>query len=112
MEKSLKALLLSLLLYPGVGHFFLKKNKAGCFFAAFFSLPVFIVLSEIFTKMNQIITRLESGELPFDPIAVTKAISEITSSSDSQLLTINIYVLVVIWIISAFDAYRLGKNTM
>ena len=105
MNNSVKAILLSTLLYPGSGHFFLKKQIKGCIFAALFSLPLLLLFSEIINKTNQIIAQIESGNIPLDIIAISKALTEITSDS-----TVHIYLMGAVWVISALDAYRLGKQ--
>lgn len=110
MDRSLKAVLLSTLLYPGSGHFFLKKKLAGCIFIVLFSTPLFFLLNEIITKTNQVIAQIETGHIPFDIVSITAALTDITSGNNAQALTIKIYFMTAIWIISALDAYRLSRH--
>jgi len=112
LHRSVKALLLSALLYPGCGHFFLKKKKTGCLFVALFTLPLFIIMHDMITKINHIIARIENGELPFDLIAVTEAVNNIIVGTSSQFITYNIYTMLAIWMICVLDAYRLGNTNL
>ncbi|GLS90138.1 hypothetical protein GCM10007916_12050 [Psychromonas marina] len=109
MNRSVKALLLSTLLYPGSGHFFLKRHLVGCMFAVLFSVPLLFLLDEIVTKTNQVITQIENGYIPLDIAAITDALTGILSDTEGQTLTLNVYVMSVVWVVSAIDAYRLGK---
>jgi len=92
-----------------MGHFFLKKYVAGFALVSVFSIPLFLVIGEIVNKTNQVIERIENGDIPLDIEAITEAISNLTSGSEAQELDVKIYVMIVVWIIAALDAYRLGK---
>jgi len=110
MNRSIKAVLLSALVYPGVGHFYLKKYVAGVVLVSVFSIPLFLVIGEIVNKTNRIIERIENGDIPLDIMAISEAMSNVTSGSEAQELNIKIYIMIVVWVIAALDAYRLGKT--
>lgn len=110
MNRSIKAVLLSALIYPGIGHVFLKKYVAGCILASIFSVPVFLVVSEVITKTNKVIEEIEKGNIPLDTAAITEALSNVMSSADIQSLNTQVYVMMVVWIIAIVDAYRVGKK--
>mgnify|MGYP003678376544 FL=1 len=48
MQKSFKAALLSALIYPGAGHFALKKHLIGAIFAGVFSVSLLLTLQEVY----------------------------------------------------------------
>ena len=112
MNKSLKAVLLSVLVYPGLGHVFLKKYKTGFVLVSLFTVPFLLLVGEIVNKTNQVIASIESGDIPLDIVAISQAVSNITSSPEAQSLNINIYIMGTVWLIGAWDAYRLGKISM
>jgi hypothetical protein len=109
MNKPVKAVLLSVLLYPGAGHFFLKKYVSCFALAGIFSIPLIFVMNDIFNKANQVIEQIKNGEIPLDVAAITEAISTLTSGSEAHALNVKIYVMITVWVIGIFDAYRLSK---
>ena len=110
MNKSLKALLLSVLVYPGIGHVFLKKYITAFALVTSFSIPLYLVVAELINKTNQVIARIESGEIPLDNAAITDAISQLMAGGDGDALDLKIIVMSAIWIVAAVDAYRIGKH--
>lgn len=110
MNKPLKAALLSAIIYPGAGHFFLKNYKTSFVFIGIFSITLFLVVSEVLYKTNQVVEQIKSGEIPLDITAITTAVSNITSSSEVQGLNVTIYVMIVVWFIAILDSYRTAKK--
>lgn len=109
MNKSLKAVLLSALVYPGVGHFFLKKYATCIALVSVFSVPLFLLISEIVGKANIVVQQIENGEIPLNIAVISESFSSITSDTDTQGLNIKIYVMIAVWLIGILDSYRVGK---
>ncbi|WNO60218.1 DUF6677 family protein [Rheinheimera sp. MMS21-TC3] len=112
MNKSVKALLLSAFLYPGAGHFFLKKYVMSAIFVVAFSIPLLFIFSSIISKAQQIAEQLSSGQIPFDSAAIVAAATDATTELVSKELSFNLYMLIIIWVIAIIDAYRLGSKEM
>ncbi|MFT5162710.1 MAG: hypothetical protein ACI9FJ_001287 [Alteromonadaceae bacterium] len=108
MNKSIKAALLSALVYPGAGHFFLKKYPVCLALVGAFSVPLYLVLSELVEKTNVVIAQIQNGEIPLNVPAISEAITNLISGTTEQELTIKVYVMIIVWIIAALDAYRIG----
>ncbi|CAM3887039.1 hypothetical protein [Rheinheimera salexigens] len=109
MKKSVQAALLSALVYPGVGHFYVKKHVMGAVFVCAFSIPLYFFIKEIFAKAEQIVQQLKSVEIPLDIAAITQSLSSSTTGVAAQELNVQIYLLVIIWLIAIVDSYRLGR---
>ena len=107
MSNSFKAVLLSIFFYPGTGHLFLKKQFIGCAFIVLFSVPLFLLIKDLLVKVNQIVSKIETGAIPLNLPSITEVASQL--NADAHALTFNIYFMMAIWFISAIDAYRLGK---
>ncbi|OUS29993.1 hypothetical protein A9Q98_05570 [Thalassotalea sp. 42_200_T64] len=108
MKKSVKAALLSALVYPGMGHFFLKKYAVCAIFSCTFSVPLYFIISGIITKAEHVVEQIKNGEIPLDIAAISESLSRSIVGVDVQELNIKMYVLVVIWLIAIIDSYRLG----
>ena len=111
MKKSVKAALLSAFVYPGTGHFFLKKYGVCAFLACTFSVPLYFIISEIITKAEGIVEQFKNGEIPLDIAAISESLSSSIAGVDAQELNIKMYVLIVIWGIGIIDSYRLGRKS-
>lgn len=112
MKKSVKAALLSAFVYPGMGHFYLKKHAMFAVFACAFSVPLYFIISEIMAKAENIVEQINNGEIPLDIAAISQSLSSSAVGVDAQELNIKMYVLIIIWAIGILDSYRLGrKNT-
>ena len=109
MNKQLKAALMSALVYPGAGHFTLKKYVPCFAFAGVFSVPLYLVISEIMDKTNKIVEQITTGVIPLDIAAITAAVSNMTSGPEAQHLSFKINILIFVWFIAILDAYRVGK---
>ncbi|MFT4925239.1 MAG: hypothetical protein ACI8WB_001331 [Phenylobacterium sp.] len=110
MKKATKAVLWSALLYPGAGHFILKKYPACIVLVMCFSLPLFLVISEIVDKTNQLVARITNGEILLDVAAISKAVTQMTSSTEAEGLNVKIYIMIIVWIVAILDAYRIGRE--
>ncbi len=109
MKKSIKAVLLSGLVFPGVGHFSLNRYQRGMIFfvPALMSL-LFIVYSEM-SKAYSIAEKIESGQIPLDVATISDLITASPGGTEMLLLNIASWVILACWIGGMIDSYRLGK---
>ena len=109
MKKSVKAVLFSGLVFPGVGQFSLKRYARGLiyFLPAMSSLA--FMLDHSMRKAFAIVDKIERGEVPLDPDAIANLISATASGTESLMLAAAQWVIVICWVVSIIDAYRLGK---
>ena len=112
MKKSIKAALLSALVYPGTGHFFLKKYTSFALISLAFTVPLYFIFSEIMTKAQHIAEQIQKGEIPFNVSAILNAVHSSTLSADTQEINVKLYLLFIIWLIAMIDAYRLGVKAL
>ena len=107
MSNCKKAVLLSIFVYPGAGHFILKKYAVCVALIVAFTVPLVFIINEIITKTRQIAEQIRNGEITLDLAGITESALNIASG---QGLKISIYVMTIVWVISIFDAYRVGKT--
>ena len=108
MRKSLKAALFSALLFPGSGHFFLKKHLRATLLAGVSIVCVYVLLSTAVEMAQEISLKIQSGEIPFDVTRITEEVSKQTASSGTQLADISTYLLAICWLVGIVDSYRVG----
>jgi hypothetical protein len=109
MKKTTKVTLLSMLVYPGMGHLLLKKYAIALAFISSFSYLLLSFINDVITKSQQVIDSLVQGEIPLELSAITLALEE-HGVLGSQQQTMVSYFLLLIWALAAFDAYRIAKK--
>jgi hypothetical protein len=111
MKKTTKVTLLSLLVFPGVGHLVLKKYLIAISFIASFSYLLLDFIKEIHDKTQQVIDSIIRGEIPIEASAIRQALIDQGALENPNLSTIG-YLLLVIWVVAAFDAYRIANKSV
>ena len=110
MNNSLKAAVLSGLIFPGLGQIVLKRYKRG----AVIMLTVLVSLSVVVAKAVQhALAILEKIESEGGAISMSTILNTATqASTTSESFTFNLVLLLVAlcWIIGVVDAYRIGKK--
>ncbi|PKN10531.1 MAG: hypothetical protein CVU72_00910 [Deltaproteobacteria bacterium HGW-Deltaproteobacteria-7] len=112
MDKAKNAALLSALLFPGWGQFYLKQYKRGLVFI----VPVMAGLLALVWSIAQVaVTIIKAAPLKKG----TLRLADIIQVTDDALKAVNIFYFIMIliligafWIISIIDAYHIGKKMM
>lgn len=110
MKKSVEAALYSGLLFPGSGHFILKRVQRGLiFFIPSFAGLLYLV-NDAINKASNIADQIIQGSVSLDPNSLSNLIT--AQSSDAELLAMQVltWTLGIIWVAGIIDAYRLGKK--
>lgn len=109
MNKSTKAVLLSALLFPGCGHFYLKKPYMGCFLTVISVVCLCFVTVSIFSLAKAISDKILKGEIAPDMIEITTAITKGLADTGLHQLNVLTITLFSCWIIGMLDSYRVGR---
>lgn len=109
MNKSIKASLLSALLFPGAGHIFLKKYLLGTVLSASAIAALYVLIANAVVIAQQIVEKIQNGEIGLDAAAITAVMEKQPPGAESLLIDIATLVLIVSWLIAVVDSYRLGK---
>jgi hypothetical protein len=108
MKKTAKVILLSLFVFPGLGHLFLKKYAVALAFIASGLYLLLSLINGIIDKSQQVVDSLLKGEIPLEIVAIRQALEEHGVLEEPQQVTV-IYLFLFIWVLAAFDAYRIAK---
>lgn len=110
MSNSLKAALLSGLVFPGLGQVVLKRYRRGIVLMfivlACLSIVVAKVVQQAFSILKQI--ELAGGTINMD--AISNAATQSSTNSDSLVFNSILLLIIVCWILGVVDAYRIGKK--
>lgn len=108
MSKAANAALLSALVLPGAGHYFLKRYLRGTLLAGAALVSLYVVAYRIVERALEIAEKIRVGEVQFDVTAIAEILSIQPAGTESQLLRLAWIVLIVSWLIGIADSYRLG----
>ncbi|MCH7790780.1 MAG: hypothetical protein IID31_00665 [Planctomycetes bacterium] len=108
MNKSTKAVLLSVLVFPGAGHFFLKKRVAGAILACASFTALYFIITNMVEMAMQIVEKIQRGEVAPDVATITELLSRQPVGNESQL-DAAWAVLIICWVIALADSYRRGR---
>jgi hypothetical protein len=108
MSKSLKAALLSALVFPGIGHFSLKKPLQGSLLSGITIVCLYFLLTAVVDIAQRLSVKIQSGEVPFDVTKISELVSQQLAGSDGQLVNIPSLLLVICWVVGVVDSFRVG----
>lgn len=110
MNQPVKAALLSGLIFPGVGQISLGHKKRGWLIIATHLLVIFLIIKEVLLKANDIIAEMQKNGSAVDIESISNVTSGMVNFSDNAYLNILLILFLFGWLVSIFDAYKLGKD--
>jgi hypothetical protein len=108
MRRSLKAALLSGLVFPGLGHIVLKQYVRGSLLMISALVASSIIVVKVLQQAQTIVDRINSGDIPVDTEAIADLVSNSANSADGLLQNVAVIVLLSCWLLGIIDSYRLG----
>lgn len=110
MKRSTKAMLLSGLVFPGAGHFYLQRWIEGVVLSGVATYALYIIVSVVLNTALEISAQIESGAIAADVGAITAVVTQRPEATQSatNLATI---VLTACWIIGIAASYWQGRET-
>ena len=110
MKASTKAALISALIFPGLGHLALQPPRAarGLAFLLPAAAAVFYLLRTVLQLAGRLLDELNSGALPFDPVAIAERIH--AAGVDNPASNLAALVCMLCWIGAVADVLWLGRR--
>lgn len=109
MKNTLQAPLLSMLVFPGLGHVFLKKYALGIGFILSYTYLLLSTFINVYDNAKEAIFNAHNANQTVDISLITQAVID-KQLSHNPNMTFTIYLILFIWIFAAADAYRLAKK--
>ena len=109
MDRSSKAALLSALVFPGVGQWYLGRHLRALLFAVPAVAAAWVFLSHAWVLAMSINQEIVAGRIGFEPLEIAQRIHQqaATSTGATDLAAA---LMIVCWAGSAIDAYLLGRK--
>ena len=108
MTRSIKASLLSGLIFPGIGHIVLKQYLRGSILILFTLISLSVFVTVAVRRALSIVDSINGGEIPVESEAITELVSNFISSADNLIVNISLIVVGACWVVGIIDSYRLG----
>ena len=109
MKKSTKAVLLSGLVFPGLGHLYLKRWVTGVVLSGVAAFAVYYMSSIAMTIALDVSHRIETGAIPADIATVTNVVSQQFSGTE-QATNLASITLLVCWVTGIVGSYWQGQT--
>jgi hypothetical protein len=109
MKTAIKAALLSALVFPGVGQMYLKRYARGLIPMVLTLIGLGVWIAQATAGALQELEKMQSQGGLVDLNAVANRVAASSASGDGYSSLI-VPTIVVCWLFSVIDAYRLGKG--
>jgi hypothetical protein len=108
MRKSLQAALLSALVFPGAGHFSLKKPVQGVLLSVVTIVCLYFLITTAVEIAQQLVIRIQRGEIPMDIEMISEMVSQQFVGIDDQRINMPSILLLICWVVGIIDSFRIG----
>ncbi len=110
MSNSLKAALLSGLVFPGIGQVVLKRYRRGVILMIIVLACLFIIVAKAVQQAFSILKQIELAGGTINVDAILNVATQSSTNSDSIVFNSILLLIIVCWILGVVDAYRIGKK--
>ncbi|MEW6683260.1 MAG: hypothetical protein AB1451_10130 [Nitrospirota bacterium] len=108
--KATKGVLLSALVFPGLGQIALKRYQRGVAFVLATLVGLMLIVAIATREAGRNLATIESEGVVIDQEAMSRAIAEATSWSGNLTFNLLLIAIALCWVYAAGDAYRIGKQ--
>ncbi len=110
MTRSLKAMLLSALLFPGAGHLWLKHYWRGAVLMLVTLGAASMLIRSIFERAMTVVDQITAGDIVADTDTIAQMLAATSQARAANHDTALVTVLAVCWVIGIADSFRLGRQ--
>ena len=110
MNNSLRAALLSGLVFPGLGQVILKHRKRGITLMLTVSASLLVIVVKAVQQALTILEKIELKSGPIDMNTIHKAATQASTSFYSPIFKLVLLFIILCWFIGVVDSYRIGKR--
>jgi hypothetical protein len=107
LKKSMKAALLSMCLFPGVGHLYLKKYVVGMLLAIGAATASYFIVSSVVQMAFEVMDKIQDGSISPDIDTIMEFVSQLSRAGEHPT-SMAMMVLFICWVIGVLDSYRVG----
>ncbi|MEJ2532302.1 MAG: hypothetical protein P8Y92_10925 [Halioglobus sp.] len=109
MDKATKAALLSALIFPGVGHFYLGLYRRGTALALAAAVSLYFAVVNALEVARAVLQQIEAGQLPPDLLTLTQSVMAQMQHLGPSIRIASLAFLAC-WVIGILDAHRAAER--
>jgi TM2 domain-containing membrane protein YozV len=109
VKRSTKAVLLSALVFPGSGHFYLKRWAPGILLSAAAAIALYLIASVTWHTAMEIAGQIQSGAVASDPNTISALVEERLQATEGKT-NLATLVLVTSWILGIIGSFWQGRR--
>lgn len=110
MTQTIKAVLLSALLFPGAGQILLKRYVTGLALAGTALIALSVLIYRAIQDAEAIAAQILQGKIAPDTNAIIDALAQQRQHADSSMATLCTQLLIASWIISIAHAWWTARQ--
>ncbi|NHZ79353.1 hypothetical protein F2P44_08700 [Massilia sp. CCM 8695] len=108
MNRSVVALLLSGLVFPGAGQYYLGRRARACLFIVPTLLAAIYFFKQVVDTASRMVDDVLSGSLAADPVLIAEQLHR-QGETATPLMNIAAAVMLACWVASLVDAWLLAR---
>ena len=108
MKKSTKAALFSALVFPGVGHLYLRRWLVGILLFGVAAFATYYIGTVVMDTAYSVVEKVQSGAASSDTEAIIRMVAEQTSATE-QATNLAKYVWLACWVVGIVGAWWQGR---
>jgi TM2 domain-containing membrane protein YozV len=108
VKKATKAALLSGLVFPGIGHLYLKRYVQGILLSAGAAFASCYIVTVVVTAALDAAEKIQSGGVRLDMDAISGLVSQQMGGAE-HTVNVAMITLGVLWVAGIVDSYRQGR---
>ncbi len=110
MSNAVKAMLLSGLVFPGLGQLVLKCYARGIALTLATFGCFYVLIENAVQQAVAIVGKIDISSGVVDEQAIAAAVSEAGKSSNTAAIKLVVWTLLILWLIGIVDAYIVGRR--
>ena len=108
MRRSTKAALLSGLVFPGMGHLYLKQYVRGILFAGAASALLYFIVSVAMNTAFDIMEEIQNDDVLLNEASISELLAKQPNGNEESTNMASL-ALLALWVIGIADSYRIGR---
>jgi len=108
VKKSTKAVLLSGLVFPGLGHLYLKHWMVGMLLSGIAAAATYYIGSVVMDTASVVVEKIQSSGMPVDTDTITALVAQ-QSSGTEQATSLAKTVWLACWVIGIVGSWWQGR---
>ncbi len=110
MSKTRKSVLLSALVFPGAGQYYLKRYRTAALLIITSLASVYVIVVEAVKQARIILKEMEASGYVISPERIAELSTQAANNANTTETSFAWALIIICWVVGVIDAYRSGKQ--